>query len=243
VDACTLTLSAIGIDSLAFDGTTVTHCVPGNSPPSVALTSPATGASFTAPASVTLTATASDSDGTVAKVAFYAGSTLLGTATAAPYTITWSNVSAGSYTLTAVATDNASATSTSGAVAITVNAASPPPSSLPAGWAQGDVGSVPVAGTATFTNGTFSMTGSGADIWGTQDQFHYAYRQLTGYGSIVAGGAAVQQVAAWVKAGLMIRETLAADAAHASIFVSAAKGVAFQRRDATSGISVSAAGT
>ena len=209
----------------------------------MALTSPATGASFTAPASVTLTATASDSDGTVAKVAFYAGSTLLGTATAAPYTISWTNVPAGSYSLTAVATDNASATSTSSAVAITVNPATPPPSSLPAGWSNADVGTTGAAGSAGAAGGTFTVTGAGADVWGTADALQYAYRTLSGDGSIVARVASVQNVASWTKAGVMLRGSLTAGSAQAFMLVSGAKGLAFQRRLADGNTSVSTAGT
>ena len=97
-----------------------------NSPPTVTLTGPAAGSTFNAPANITLTATASDGDGAVSRVAFYAGATLLGTTTAAPYTIAWSNVGAGSYSLTAVATDSDGAATTSGSVTITVVA--PPPS-------------------------------------------------------------------------------------------------------------------
>ncbi|WVK85781.1 glycoside hydrolase family 6 protein [Dactylosporangium sp. AC04546] len=92
----------------------------GNGSPTVSLTSPSTGSSYTAPATVSLAATASDSDGTVTKVDFYNGSTLLGTDTTSPYTYTWSNVAAGSYTLTARATDNSGNTTTSAASAITV---------------------------------------------------------------------------------------------------------------------------
>ena len=80
------------------------------------------GASYYAPATVKLAATATDSDGSVTKVDFYQGSSLIGTATAAPYAFTWSNVAAGSYSLTAKATDNVGGTSTSAAVTILVNA-------------------------------------------------------------------------------------------------------------------------
>jgi RHS repeat-associated protein len=93
-----------------------------NALPSVSITSPAAGASFNAPASITITANAADTDGTVAKVDFYQGTTLLGTSTAAPYSFAWTGVAAGSYSLTAVATDNLGGTTTSAAVAITVNA-------------------------------------------------------------------------------------------------------------------------
>jgi chitinase len=91
-----------------------------NTPPVVTITSPAAGATFTAPATVTLKATASDADGSVAKVEFFNGGTSLGAVTASPYSVTWSNVAAGSYSITVVATDNAGATTTSSAVAITV---------------------------------------------------------------------------------------------------------------------------
>ena len=84
-----------------------------NSPPSVQLTSPANGASYTAPATIALAASASDPDGTVAQVAFYSGQTLIGTDTTAPFSLSWTNVAPGSYTLTAVATDNLGATKTS----------------------------------------------------------------------------------------------------------------------------------
>ncbi len=94
-----------------------------NTPPTVSITSPSNGATFTAPASITINATASDSDGTVAQVQFFQGATLLGTDTTAPYSFSWSNVAAGSYSLTARATDNSGATTTSIAVNITVNAA------------------------------------------------------------------------------------------------------------------------
>jgi hypothetical protein len=207
----------------------------------VSLTSPAIGTVSTAPASFTLAASASDGDGTVAKVDFYAGASLLGTATSAPYSFAWSNVAPGTYSLTAVATDNAGAATTSSAVSVTVN---DPPAGLPAGWADADIGTVPFAGSAGSTGGTFSVTGSGTDVWGTADAFHYAYRALTGDGTIVARVASVQQnVNVWVKAGVMIRETLDPGSAHAFMLVSASKGVAFQRRGATGGISTSTAGT
>ncbi len=228
------------LSTATFDNVTTSAAPPPNNPPTVSITSPSNGATFTTPATITINATASDSDGTVTKVDFYANSTLLGTGTAAPYTLTWSNAAAGTYSITAVATDNGGATTTSSAVSITV---SNPSSSLPSGWADADVGSVPLPGSASYSGGTFSVTGSGADVWGTADQFHYAYHSMTGDGTIVARVATVQNVAAWVKGGVMIRETLDAGSAHAFMLVSSAKGVAFQRRDATGGESVNTAGS
>ena len=96
--------------------------VQGNEAPSVALTQPRDGATFTAPASVTLAATATD-DGAVTKVEFFNGTTKLGEDTSAPFGFTWSGVAAGSYSLTARATDDLGAATTSTPVTITVNPA------------------------------------------------------------------------------------------------------------------------
>ena len=93
---------------------------PGNTPPTVSITSPAAGASLIAPATVTIKATAADADGTVAKVDFFNGTAQLGTSTTSPYTFTWNNVTAGSYTIIAVATDNGGASTTSASVSFTV---------------------------------------------------------------------------------------------------------------------------
>ncbi len=93
-----------------------------NAPPTVAVTAPAANTVVTAPATLALSADAADSDGSIAKVAFYQGGTLLGTATQAPFAITWADAPAGSYSLTAVATDNHGASTTSAAVPIIVNA-------------------------------------------------------------------------------------------------------------------------
>jgi regulation of enolase protein 1 (concanavalin A-like superfamily) len=227
-----------------FDGVTVTSTAPPppNTPPSVTLTSPANGAIMTAPATVTLTASASDTDGTIARVDFFAGSTLVGSATAAPYSATWSNLPAGTYSLTASATDNSNATTTSSPVSLTINPP-PPPGALPAGWSDADIGAPPVTGSATYSSGTFTIVGSGADIWNNADVFTYAYRPLNGNGTIVARITSVQYADRWSKGGVMIRETLSAGSAHANVLVSAGKGVAFQRRQATNGISVNTAGS
>jgi len=125
-------------DSTAVNGTTYYYVVraanaagdsassnevsatPINSPPSVSITNPANNASFTAPATITIDAAASDGDGTVGKVEFFQGLAKLGEDTSAPYSYTWSDAAVGNYTLTAKATDNGGATTTSSAVSITV---------------------------------------------------------------------------------------------------------------------------
>jgi endo-1,4-beta-D-glucanase Y len=113
--------------------------VPGNQAPTVSITSPANNASFTSPANVSITANAADNDGTVSKVEFFNGSSKLGEAVNAPYTFAWNNVVAGSYALTAKATDNGNAVTTSSVVNITVGGA---PACIPA-TASSDDGNVP----------------------------------------------------------------------------------------------------
>lgn len=97
----------------------VTVVNPSNMPPAVTLNAPADGATFEA-GSIDLTATASDTDGTITKVEFFNGATKLGEDTSSPYAFTWSSVAAGSYSLTAVATDNGGASTASSAASITV---------------------------------------------------------------------------------------------------------------------------
>ncbi|MGD0572698.1 MAG: cellulase family glycosylhydrolase [Sedimentisphaerales bacterium] len=72
----------------------------------VSITLPSEGTTYTAPANITINATASVSGGTVTKVDFYQGTTLLGTDTTSPYSYTWNDVNVGRYSLTAWATDN-----------------------------------------------------------------------------------------------------------------------------------------
>ncbi len=99
-----------------------------NESPDITLTSPAGGTSYESPATINISATATDSDGSVSKVEFYNGSQLLGTDYTSPYSYVWSGVGAGSYSITAVATDDDGATTASGVVNITVT--NPPTSSI-----------------------------------------------------------------------------------------------------------------
>jgi len=109
-----------------------------NQPPTVSLTAPTAGASFTAGSSITVSANAADSDGSVSKVEFFRGGTSLGIDTSAPYSVTWANASAGSHTFKAVATDNNNAVTSSATVSVTVTASSndTTPPSVPGGLAS-----------------------------------------------------------------------------------------------------------
>jgi hypothetical protein len=130
---------------------------PPNAPPSVALTAPADGATYTGPASVALAATASDSDGTVVRVDFLVGSTVVASTTNAPFAATWSNVAAGSYALTARATDSSGATAVSGPRSITVVANAPPTVML----------TQPVAGSTYYAPGSVTLVATAADADGS----------------------------------------------------------------------------
>ena len=101
-------------------------------------------------------------------------------------------------------------------------------STLPAGWRNEDVGAVGVAGSASAASGVFTVHGSGADIWGAADAFHFAHRTLRGDGEMVARVAQVQNTHRWAKAGVMIRQATSASSAFAMMVVSAASGAAFQ---------------
>jgi hypothetical protein len=103
-----------------------------NSPPTVSITAPANNATFVAPATITIAANASDSDGTIAKVEFYHDGVLLGTDTTAPYSYSWANVAVGTYKLTAKAYDNGGASTVSAIVNIQVKANVPPTVTLTA---------------------------------------------------------------------------------------------------------------
>jgi predicted amidohydrolase/regulation of enolase protein 1 (concanavalin A-like superfamily) len=214
---------------------------PPNTPPTSAIASPSSGATFAAPATIAVSVSAADGDGSVTSVELLANGTLIATDTTAPYQFTWSNVPAGSYALTARATDNAGAATTSAAVNVTVTN-SPPPGSLPAPWQTQDIGAVGLAGSASLSGGTFTVDGAGADIWGTADAFRYVWQPVTGDADVIARVASIENVHAWVKAGVMIRETLTPDSKHGLMLVSPGKGLAFQRRTATAGVSTSTSG-
>ncbi|HEY2864445.1 MAG TPA: Ig-like domain-containing protein [Casimicrobiaceae bacterium] len=131
-----LSLTAKAYDLLGVTGVSAPVVVISGSPqaPTVTLTKPAAGAAFVAPATVALAATASSgfSGGSINKVEFYANGSIVGSTASPPYTANWSNVAAGTYALTAVATDNLGTTKVSSTVTITVTATPPPTIALTA---------------------------------------------------------------------------------------------------------------
>jgi len=76
----------------------------------------------------------------------------------------------------------------------------------------------------------YQMTSAGEDIWGYADQFHFAYKKLSGPGSITAKVVSVDNTDPWAKAGVMIRQTLEPGSTHATMVITPESGVSFQRR-------------
>jgi hypothetical protein len=96
------------------------------------------------------------------------------------------------------------------------------------------------ASTGSFVEGPagiYTMTGSGTDIWDEADGFHFAYKMLNGVGSIVARVQSVDNTNNWAKAGVMIRESLEPGSVHATMVVTPAQGVSFQRRNFANDVS------
>ncbi len=116
----------------------------------------------------------------------------------------------------------------------------------PQDWTRGSVDSLSLwfrgipASVGSFTVGPpITMTAAGADIWGTADQFHFAYKRLSGLGSITARVVSVTDTDPWAKAGVMIRQTLEPGSTNAAMVVTPINGVSFQYRPTTDTDSIS----
>ena len=111
----------------------------------------------------------------------------------------------------------------------------------PRDWTEKDVNTLTVwfrGNLAGFTEepaGTYTMTASGADIWGTADEFRYAFKQLSGPGTITAQVLSVQNTNGWAKAGVMIRETLEPGSKHAFMDITPGFGASSQVRNTLGG--------
>ena len=125
---------------------------------------------------------AADSDGTVSRVQFYAGSTLIGTDTSSPYSVSWSPVIAGSYTLKAVATDNAGATAASATRTVTVTKSTTSSSSNQWPWVSFNS---PAAGTVFRAPATIALSATAGDTGGYITRVDF-YRGSTLIGSDTA---------------------------------------------------------
>jgi glucosylceramidase len=172
------TITAKATDNLnaVTTSTAITVIVNGNQLPTVSITSPANNATFTSPATVSIAATAADNDGTVTKVEFYNGATLLGFDLTAPYSYSWTGVTAGSYPITAKAIDDKTGTTTSSVVNITVSNPNQAPT----------VSILTPSNNATYVSvATVNFTASAADADGSVSKVEY-YNGTTLIGSATA---------------------------------------------------------
>jgi hypothetical protein len=85
----------------------------------------------------------------------------------------------------------------------------------------------------------FTVTGSGADIETTADEFRYVYQPVSGICEIRARVTAIQNTDPWAKAGVMLRESTAPGAINTAVFITPGNGVTFQRRASTGGTTAS----
>ena len=173
-----LTAKAIDSKGTTATSTIATVHVKANVPPSVSMTAPANNSSYTAPAAINLAASATDTDGTIAKVEFYQGASRLATVTAAPYTYAWTNVAGGTYVLTAKATDDKGAVSTSAVVNVKVN--KPPIISITAPANNAVIvlpATVTISATASDADGTVSKVDFYRDgiLLGSDTTLPYSY--------------------------------------------------------------------
>jgi hypothetical protein len=140
-------------------GTTVSGIVMVtiNTLPTVAISSPANNTVFTAGSNLTINADATDTDGTISKVEFYEGGTLLGQSTTAPYSFSWNNPASGNYNITAKVTDNNGGTTVSGIVMVTINTLPTVAISSPANNAVFNAGTnIAIGANAADTDGTIT---------------------------------------------------------------------------------------
>lgn len=205
------------------------NSLPTNTAPVVTLTAPTAGSVFLQADTINLSATASDADG-IQRVEFYDGTNKIGEDTAAPYQYAWTGALQGTHTITAVAIDTVGNNTISTPATITVQG-----QALPSPWTHADVGATGLAGTGVYENNGFTVTGSGADVWGNADAFHFVYRPLTGDGEVIAKVVSLQNANGWSKSGVMMRESLAAGSKYAYSLISAGNGAAYQMRATTDG--------
>jgi len=145
----------------------------------------------------------------------------------------------GTKTITVTGTSGSLTHTTS--LTLTVNA-SGGGGALPAGWSDADIGAVGVAGNASYNAGTFTINGSGTDIFGTGDQCNLAYESVSGDQTVIARVVSEMQTAAYAKAGVMLRESTASGAVNASVLITPTNGVAMEVRSTTGAATINVVG-
>jgi outer membrane protein assembly factor BamB len=123
-----------------------------------------------------------------------------------------------------------SATLTGGASFANVSLTAPPPPNCPAPWTCGDIGTPPIAGSQSLSNGIWTIQGNGKDIWGTSDQFHYVYQSVTGDGTLIGQITSQANTDQNAKAGLMFRQTTDPAAPFYAVYITPGSGITVQYR-------------
>ncbi|HYG76395.1 MAG TPA: PKD domain-containing protein [Planctomycetota bacterium] len=208
---------ALRNDNAALCAATFTNVAlrPLNLPPVISSSPTAMPNPAGAGQNVAFAVAASDPNGDALSYAWNFGDGTTGSGSAPTHAYS----SAGSYTATVTVSDGRGGNAV-GSISVTVN-----------DWMQADVGAVGAAGSAAVTGGdAATINASGTDVYGSADAFRYVYKQLTGDGSIVAKVTSIQNTAEWAQAGVMMRESLAANSAHATMMVTRVDRAKFRRR-------------
>jgi hypothetical protein len=113
----------------------------------------------------------------------------------------------------------------------------PPPGLCPNGWSCTDIGGASPGG-QTLSGSTWSVSGSGGDIWGTADSFHLVSQSLPGNGSVSANVTSQTNTDAWAKAGVMLRLTTDPGSPFYAVYVTPGNGITVQGRTSQGGNAV-----
>lgn len=241
----TFTAKLTVTNAQGLTGSDTVAVVVGGRPPVATITAPANNTRVKTGTRVTFTGTATDADETLPTSALkwtvllrhndhlHPGVTATGTGGSFVVEDHGNTGETYVYEIVLTVTDSAGLTDTKRITVLPESQAPPPPPTLPVPWVGQDVGTVGNAGTASFTNNSFTLKGAGADIGGFNDGFYFVAQKLSGDGQIVARVASVQNTAPGAKAGVMLRTALAGNAGYTLMSVSPVEGVAFERRDQT----------
>jgi outer membrane protein assembly factor BamB len=136
----------------------------------------------------------------------------------------------------AVSSDNNSALSTAtySAVAVgtpgTAPVPTPPATPCPSNWSCQDVGNPALVGDQSLNGGTWTVNGSGVDIWNSSDQFHFAWQSLAANGRVSAHILSQTNTDNWAKAGVMLRQSTDPGSPYYAAFVTPGHGIVVQYR-------------